>query len=320
MRFALIGAAGYVAPRHMQAIKDMGGELVAALDPHDSVGVLDRYFPGCQFFTEFERFDRHCEMLRREDRGVDYVSICSPNYLHDAHCRFAMRIGAAAICEKPLALHTHNLLGLEGLEREMDPGCPEGGRHQARLFSILQLRLHPEIIAFRERLVGGMERGAPPVKVRVIYTAPRGAWYSHSWKGDGSKSGGLITNIGVHLLDLLCWFFGWPQGCVVKTYTPERVECRLDVVPGAAFGPGAEAEIILSTVGPAERSITIGEESLEFSNGITDLHTLSYAEILAGRGFGVREALPAIEACEMIREAGKRPGKTVDYHFLGEGT
>lgn len=296
--FALIGAGGYIAPRHMTAIKEVGGKLVAALDPNDSVGVLDSHFPEADFFTEFERFDRHIDLLRRrgDDDRIHFVSICSPNYLHDSHMRFALRAGADAICEKPLVLNPWNLDGLAEVERDT-------GR---RISTILQLRLHPAVQALRERtLAGPNDRKA---EVDLTYITSRGHWYLQSWKGDERKSGGIATNIGVHFYDMLHFLYGALQQNVVHLNEPtkaagyleyERARVRwflsIDVndVPEAERAKGKRTY----------RSITADGEEIEFSDGFTDLHTRSYEAILAGRGFGLDDNRAAIETVSTIRSA-----------------
>ena len=306
--FALIGAAGYIAPRHMKAIKDTGNALVAAFDPNDSVGVIDSFFPEADFFTEFERFDRHVDKLHRanHERRVDYVAICSPNYLHDAHMRFAMRSGADAICEKPLVLNPWNIDGL--LEIQRDTG--------RRVNTILQLRVHPAIVALRERVRA--EKRASKYEVDLTYITSRGHWYLQSWKGDVRKSGGIATNIGVHFFDMLHFVFGALQENVVHLsdatkaagyleYEHARVRWFLSVdvddVPQAAREKGQRTY----------RSITADGEQIEFSDGFTDLHTRSYEEILAGRGFGLEENRTAISTVAAIRNAAVAP-LTGDYH------
>lgn len=305
-RFALIGAAGYIAPRHMQAIKDTGNQLVAALDTNDSVGIIDSYYPDADFFVEFERFDRHMDKLRRRGQGAHYVSICSPNYLHDAHIRFALRSQADALCEKPLVLNPWNLDGLAEIEKE-------SGK---RVFNILQLRLHPAIQELRRRVA---EAPADKVfDVDLTYLTARGHWYHVSWKGDVVKSGGIATNIGVHFFDMLAWVFGKRTGSEVHVH--ER-----DVAAGLLTYERARVRWFLSINGdylPPEaraankttyRSITIGGDELEFSQGFTDLHTASYRHILNGQGFGLEEARPSIEAVHDIRTA-PRLGLVGDYH------
>lgn len=294
--FALIGAGGYIAPRHMQAIRDTGNNIVAALDPNDSVGIIDSYFPEAHFFTEFERFDRHIDKLRRQNSEdkVDYFSTCSPNYLHDSHIRFALRSGADAICEKPLVLNPWNMEGLAEVERDTGQ----------RINTILQLRLHPAIIALRERIQAGTRDRKH--EVDLTYVTSRGRWYFQSWKGDERKSGGIATNIGVHFFDMLHFIFGELQenrvhvsepGCAsgYLEYAHARVRwfLSLDVndVPEVERAAGKRTY----------RSITVDGEEIEFSGGFTDLHTRSYEEILAGRGFGLQDNLCAIEAVSAIR-------------------
>jgi UDP-N-acetyl-2-amino-2-deoxyglucuronate dehydrogenase len=294
--FALIGAAGYIAPRHMKAIRDTGNRIVAALDKSDSVGILDSFFYEVPFFTEFERFDRHAEKLRRQggDTRIQYTSICSPNYLHDAHVRFALRIGADAICEKPLVLNPWNLDALAELERE-------SGK---RIFNILQLRVHPSILALREKI-----RQAPAGKkyaIDLTYITSRGNWYFASWKGDTSKSGGIATNIGVHFFDMLMWIFGGVQHLEVHVADDrkmsgflelEKAEVRWFLSVGREDLPAEAAQGGKSTY----RSITVDGEEFEFSGGFTDLHTVVYREILAGRGFGIGEARPSIDLVYKLR-------------------
>lgn len=296
-KFALIGAAGYIAPRHMKAIKDTGNVLIAALDKNDSVGIIDSYFPQSDFFTEFERFDRHIDKLRRAGTGaIDYVAICSPNYLHDSHMRFALRSGADAICEKPLVLNPWNIDGLKDIEK--DTGN--------KVNTILQLRVHPSIIALREKVQ--REQKATKHEVDLTYITSRGHWYLQSWKGDGKKSGGIATNIGVHFYDMLHFIFGELQENIVHhsdetmaagylEYERARVRWFLSVdykyVPGNAKAEGQRTY----------RSITVDGEEVEFSGGFTDLHTRSYEEILAGRGFGLEDNRIAIETVATIRNA-----------------
>lgn len=294
--FALTGVAGYIAPRHLQAVHDTGCRLVAAVDPHDSVGILDQYFPEASFFTEFERFDRHLEKLRRgpEEERVHFVSICSPNHLHDAHIRLALRVGADAICEKPLVMNPWNLDVLEDLEREY-------GR---KVNTILQLRVHPRLLELRERLQA--EKGRRH-SVRLTYVTSRGTWYRYSWKGDHDKSGGVATNIGIHFFDLLMWFFGGVKRSEVHVWEPERIGGFLELEQ-------ADVQWFLSLdksdlpehvrgVQPTYRSITVDGEEVEFSGGFRDLHTRVYEETLAGRGFGVEHARPSIELVHDIRTA-----------------
>src|SRR3954469_51171 len=270
-KFALIGTAGYIAPRHLTAIRDTHNDLVAALDQFDSVGILDSHFPDAHFFTEFERFDRHIDKLRRRGDKIDYVSICSPNHLHDAHCRFALRAGADAICEKPLVLNPWNIDGLAEIERDT-------GR---RISTILQLRLHPAIIALRERFATSNKRH----KVDLTYVASRGLWYYASWKGEDAKSGGVATNIGVHFFDMLNFVFGNAKRNEAHLREPERaagfLECaRADV----SWFLSVDRNDLPSEVQGKKttyRSITVDGEEVEFSDGFTDLHTRSYEEIVA---------------------------------------
>jgi UDP-N-acetyl-2-amino-2-deoxyglucuronate dehydrogenase len=296
--FALIGAAGYIAPRHMKAIRDTGNRIIAAIDKSDSVGILDSFFYDIPFFTEFERFDRHAEKLRRQvgDKRIHYVSICSPNYLHDAHVRFALRIGADAICEKPLVLNPWNLDALADLERE-------SGK---RIFNILQLRVHPSIMTLREKI-----RQAPAGKkyaIDLTYIASRGNWYFASWKGDVSKSGGVATNIGVHFFDMLLWIFGSVRHHEVHISDDrkmagflelEKAQVRWFLSVGREDLPAAATQEGKTTY----RSITVDGEDIEFSGGFTDLHTVVYREILAGRGFGVEETRPSIDLVYKLRNS-----------------
>lgn len=307
-RFALIGAAGYIAPRHMQAIKDTGNVLVAAFDPNDSVGIMDSYFPESDFFVEFERFDRHIDKLRRRGEGVDYVGICSPNYLHDAHIRFALHNKAHAICEKPLVLNPWNLDGLLELERE----------GEARIFNILQLRLHPIIRNLRDMVAAAPKDKV--VDVDLSYLTSRGNWYHTSWKGDEHKSGGIATNIGVHFFDMLSWVFGRRTRSVVHLHADdvaagyleyERARVRWFLSVNINYLPPAVAAKGKRTY----RSILIGDKELEFSEGFVDLHTASYADILGGGGFGLSEARAAIETVYEIRNS-KPIGPSGDFHPL----
>ncbi len=291
--FALTGVAGYVAPRHLQAIKDVGGRLVAALDPHDSVGVLDRYWPDAAFFTEFERFDRHIEKLRRGPAGerVQWVGICAPNHLHDAHIRFALRVGADAICEKPLVLNPWNLDALEELERESGH----------RVYTVLQLRVHPAIVAMRAELA---QSATKKHDVVLTYCAPRGRWYRHSWKGVDEKSGGVATNIGIHFYDLLLWLFGPVQASRVHLRGGERFGGVLELERARVrwFLSIERADVPPGVTG-AFRSMAIDGREVDFAEGFADLHTKVYAETLAGRGFTIADARPSIELVHQIRTA-----------------
>ncbi|MET4130202.1 Gfo/Idh/MocA family oxidoreductase [Roseovarius sp. MBR-6] len=309
-RFALIGAAGYIAPRHMKAIKDTGNDLVAAMDINDSVGILDSHFPDAQFFTEFEQFDAHVDAERRAGRGLDYVAIASPNYLHDAHMRYALRAGADAICEKPLVLNPGDIDGLKALEADT-------GR---KINTILQLRLHPAIIALRDR-VAAMPAGHK-VDVDLTYITSRGNWYLKSWKGLTEKSGGIATNIGVHFYDMLHFVYGAVQENIVHLNTPtkaagyleyEHARVRwflsLDVndVPEAERAKGKRTF----------RAVLADGEAIEFSDGFTELHTRIYEEVLAGRGFGVEENRVAIETVATIRNAPLAPAGDLAHPFVG---
>lgn len=285
-KFALIGAAGFVAPRHMKAIAETGNTLVAALDPYDSVGVLDSYFPECKFFTEIERFDRYLEKLMRKGEGVDFVSICSPNYLHDAHCRLGIRVGADIICEKPLVVNPWNLDQLEEIEEETGK----------KIYSVLQLRLHPSLIKLKKSLIKEY------YKVDIKYITPRGPWYHFSWKGMEEKSGGLLVNIGIHLFDLMFWLFG--QELKSALYKKEK-----DKVMGVSYFENAEVNWFLSVDrndlpednNKAYRLITIDGDPVRFDNVFTELHTEVYKDILNGNGFGIKEARPAIEIVNRMR-------------------
>lgn len=300
-KFALIGAAGYIAPRHMAAIRDCGHSLTAAIDKNDSVGIIDSYFPDADYFTEFERFDRHVDLLRRKGMGVDYFSICSPNYLHDSHIRFALRSGGSAICEKPLVLNPWNIDGL--LDVEADTGN--------KVNTILQLRLHDSV----NELKAKVENYKNPYKydVDLSYVTSRGKWYYTSWKGDESKSGGIATNIGVHFYDMLHYVFGNLQDNVLHyssdstaggylEYENARVRWMLSIDENMLPGDVREKG------GRTHRAIKIGQEEFEFSGGFTDLHTKSYRAILAGNGFGLEENRVAIETVSTIRNLDPRPG------------
>jgi len=296
--FALIGIAGYIASRHLAAIRATGNRLVAALDKSDSVGILDSYFPDAAFFTEYERFDRHVEKLRRQtqEQRIHYVSICSPNYLHDAHIRFALRIGADAICEKPLVLNPWNLDALKALEQE-------SGR---KVFSILQLRLHPAIVALRQQVE--REGGCRRHEIVLTYVASRGSWYQASWKGDVQKSGGIATNIGIHFFDMLLWVFGSVEKNEVH-YADERrmagcIELENARVRWFLSIDRKDLPVTAVQNGQATyRSITVNGQEIEFSDGFGDLHTELYRQILDGKGFGLEDARPSIQAVSEIRTA-----------------
>lgn len=295
-KFALVGAAGYIAPRHMKAIKETGNTLVAALDKHDNVGILDSYFPEADFFTEFERFDRHLDKLKRKGEPVDFVSICSPNYLHDAHIRYSLRYGADAICEKPLVLNPWNLDALIEMEKETNK----------KVFTILQLRLHPSIISLREKILAGPKDKKYQVDLR--YITSRGNWYHSSWKGDITKSGGVATNIGIHFFDMLIWIFGDMKEVVVNTQDQEHASGTLELERASVNWflsinsnhlPDAAAKAGKRTY----RSLTMEGQEIEFSEGFTDLHTKSYEEILKGNGFTLQDAYPSIQVAFKLRNA-----------------
>ncbi len=304
--FAIIGIAGYIAIRHVNAIKDTGNDLVAALDKFDSVGFVDSYFPETDFFVEFERFDRHVAKLSRNGKQIDYVSICSPNYLHDSHIRFALRSGADAICEKPLVLNPWNIDALLDYEKET-------GRN---VYNILQLRHHPSIIKLKNSIEYGPEDKV--YEIDLAYITSRGKWYHYSWKGDEHKSGGIATNIGVHFFDMLSWIFGEVRENKVYLLEKDKASGFLqlekarvrwylsidyDDVPAAAKIKGQRTY----------RSITVDGDEIEFSGGFTDLHTLSYQHILAGDGFGVECARRSIQTVYNIRNTEKSI-LNGDYH------
>jgi UDP-N-acetyl-2-amino-2-deoxyglucuronate dehydrogenase len=313
MNFALTGVAGYIAPRHMRAIKETGNDLVVALDPNDSVGIIDSYFPDAAFFTEFERFDRHVEKLRRgpEEKQVDYVSICSPNYLHDAHVRFALRVNANAICEKPLVLEPWNVDALAELEAESSKS----------LNAILQLRLHPSVRELREQVLAEPDRIHD---IDLTYITARGRWYLVSWKGDEHKSGGVVMNIGVHFFDMLQWIFGSVERNTVHLREPTRSAGYLELkrarvrwflsVDGRDLPPAALAE-----GSRTYRMLKTDDREFEFSKGFTDLHTRSYEEILESRGFGPADVRPSIELVHDIRNAPVTAPKE-DYHPMALGS
>ncbi len=311
--FALIGAAGFVAPRHMRAIKETGNELVAAIDKHDSVGIMDSYFPKARFFTEFERFDRHVDKLRRDDneQAIDYISVCSPNYLHDAHIRFGLRSDADVICEKPLVLNPWNIDSLLMLERET-------GR---RVFTILQLRLHPSINNLRAKIRENQKKQRQrKARVELTYVASRGSWYQQSWKGDSEKSGGIATNIGVHFFDLLHYLFG--DKCDSKLHAYDATHAS-----GLLLFPDAEVSWYLSidendlpkerreSGARAFRSLTYNGVEINFSDGFTDLHTASYREVMGGKGFNLESGRSAITTVAALRSMPLSQDKN-DWHIM----
>lgn len=308
--FALIGAAGYIAPRHMKAVKDTNNNLVAALDKNDSVGIIDSYFPNASFFTEFERFDRFIDKYHREnDKKIEYIGICSPNYLHDSHIRFSLKSGAHAICEKPLVLNPHNIDQLKLIEKETGK----------RVYNILQLRLHPSIIALKQRVTQELQENPNKIyDIDLTYLTSRGKWYFISWKGDISKSGGVATNIGVHFYDMLTYIFGEVQESTVHIKQDDVnagflrlknanvrwfLSVNYDYIPSQIQQAGQRTY----------RSITVNGEEIEFSGGFTDLHTRSYEEILKGNGFGLDEAYGSIETVANIRNTDPI-GLQGEYH------
>lgn len=309
-RFALIGASGYIAPRHMKAITETGNELVAALDPYDGIGIMDSHFPQASFFTEFERFDRFVDKYHREnDKKIDYMAITTPNYLHDAHIRFALKSGCDAICEKPLVLNPHNIDQLKVIEQET-------GR---KVNNILQLRLHPSIIALKEKVSKELEENPNKIyDIDLTYLTSRGKWYFVSWKGDESKSGGIASNIGVHFYDMLSWIFGEVKENIVHLKQPDanagllrlkNANVRWFLSVNYDYIPDDIKEQGQTTF----RSITVEGEEIEFSGGFKDLHTRSYEEIIAGNGFGLDEAYGSIDIVSQIRKMTPI-GLKDDYH------
>ena len=309
--FGIIGVAGYIAVRHLHAIKETGNNLLASLDKFDSVGRIDSYFPESDFFVEFERFDRHFDKLKRNGTKIDYVSICSPNYLHDSHIRFALRHHAEAICEKPIVLNPWNIDALQEIENETGH----------KIYTVLQLRLHPKLIELRDRIKNGPK--GKVYDIDMTYITSRGNWYSISWKGDIQKSGGVATNIGIHFFDLLSWIFGDTRKNIVHVSEPHKAAGYLELenarvrwylsleyndVPRAVKESGKRTY----------RSITVDGEEIEFSEGFADLHTMTYREILAGRGFGLRDARQSVETAYTIRNSAPI-GLKGEYHpFLKE--
>ena len=291
VRFGLIGAGGYVAPKHMKAIKDTENDLVSILDPNDSVGIIDRYFPNTSYFSEYERFDRHIDRLGRTGKGVDYISIASPNYLHDSHIRFALKNGAHAICEKPLVLNPYALHSLKELEEET-------GKN---VYTILQLRLHPSIIKLKEEVEKSIRKKH---KIVLNYITPRGKWYHYSWKGNYDKSGGIATNIGIHFFDMLLWIFGDVKNSFVEYHTDMKASGYLELEKANVdWNLSIDSRDLPHDEWKAFRSITIDGNELEFSDGFTDLHTESYKNILNGNGFGIDDAKPSLELVHQIRNS-----------------
>lgn len=304
--FGIIGVAGYIAARHLHAIKETGNNLLASLDKFDSVGRIDSYFPESDFFVEFERFDRHFDKLKRTGTKIDYVSICSPNYLHDSHIRFALRHQAEAICEKPIVLNPWNLDALQEIENET-------GR---KIYTILQLRIHPKIKELYERIRNGPK--GKVYEVDMSYITSRGNWYHISWKGDNQKSGGVATNIGIHLFDMLSWIFGPTKKNIVHLLEPDKAAGYLELENARirwflSIDFNDIPDSVKKTGKRTFRSITVDGEDIEFSEGFTDLHTLSYKEILARRGFGLKEARQSVEMAYSIRNS-KPVGIQGDYN------
>lgn len=296
--FAIIGVGGYIAPRHLKAIKDTDNNLVAATDPFDSVGILDRYFYDVNYFKEFERFDRHIEKLRRANDGqaVDYVSICSPNYLHDAHIRFALRVGASAICEKPLVLNPWNIDALAEIEEESNQ----------KIYNILQLRVHPAIIALKEKVQKANKK--EKYDIDLTYITSRGKWYFYSWKGDMPKSGGVATNIGIHFFDMLSWIFGPVQANEVHVQDEKKAGGFLELENAnvrwfLSLDKNDLPQQAVSEGKPTFRSILVEGEEIEFSGGFTDLHTVVYQDLLNGAGFGIKDAYNSVKIAHDIRVA-----------------
>jgi UDP-N-acetyl-2-amino-2-deoxyglucuronate dehydrogenase len=311
VNFAVIGVGGYIAPRHLRAIRDTGNRLVAAVDPKDSVGILDQYSFDVRFFTEIERFDRHLEKLRRGplDERVDYLSVCSPNYLHDSHCRLGLRVGANVICEKPLVINPWNLDPLAELETETGK----------RIFTVLQLRLHPQLIQLKQALAA--DQGHRMHDVLLSYITTRGPWYHVSWKGILEKSGGIATNIGIHLFDLLLWLFGEVSDLRVHHSDPRRMAGFLELERARVrWFLSIDPTDLPFPVQPGSRStyrsITVDDQEVEFSEGFTDLHTRVYEEMLAGNGFGIAAARPSIQLTHRIRTAEISPIDDLAHPYL----
>ena len=307
--FALIGAAGYVAPRHLAAIRSLGHELVAAFDPSDSVGILDSYFPEAAFFTEFERFDRFLDKMIRSGRQLDYLSICSPNYLHDAHIRFGLRLGASVICEKPLVLNPWNLDGLAEVEKD----------HPGRVWNILQLRLHDAVKSLKEQLANG--GASNKQEVDLTYITSRGRWYYASWKGQEARSGGIATNIGIHFFDMLSWVFGPVEHLEVHLHSHDRAAGYLELEKARVKWFLSIDADCLPTEAKAKgqrtfRSLTIGDQAFDFSQGFEELHLASYAQILKGKGYGLAAARPAVVLAEQIRNMSLSPINSERSHPL----
>lgn len=307
-KFAIIGVGGYIAVRHLKAIKDTGNVLLATLDPNDSVGIIDSYFPDSHFFVEFERFDRHVDKLRRSGVQLDYVSICSPNYLHDSHIRFALRSGASAICEKPLVLNPWNIDALSEIEKEFNK----------KIYTILQLRLHPVLIDLKKK-IDSLPSGTKH-NLDLTYITSRGNWYFNSWKGNIQKSGGIATNIGIHFFDMLSWIFGDVKDSTVHLLAPDKAAGYLELDKAKvrwylSLDANDIPEQVKQNGKRTFRSIIMDNTEIEFSEGFTDLHTKSYQEILEGKGFGLSDAKPSVQIVYQIRNSTP-VGLKGDYHEL----
>lgn len=295
-RFGLIGVAGYIAERHLRAIQETGNTLVAALDRFDSVGLIDKYFPDADFFTEFERYDRHLDKLRRYEKKIDYITICSPNYLHDSHIRFALRSDADAICEKPLVLNPWNIDALKEVEK----------RTGKNVYTILQLRYHPVIIELRKKVQASKK--SEKYNIELTYITSRGKWYDFSWKGDIQKSGGIATNIGIHFFDMLIWIFGKVQVNDVHLHTGKKAAGYLELEKARvkwflSIDYEDVPEVIKQKGQRTYRSVTVDNEEIEFSAGFTDLHTKTYQEILKGNGYGLNDARDSVQMVYDIRNS-----------------
>jgi UDP-N-acetyl-2-amino-2-deoxyglucuronate dehydrogenase len=307
-KFAIIGVGGYIAVRHLKAIRDTGNILLATLDPSDSVGIIDSFFPDSHFFVEFERFDRHIDKLRRSGIQLDYVSICSPNYLHDSHIRFALRSGASAICEKPLVLNPWNIDALAEIEKE----------YNKKINTILQLRLHPVLIDLKKK-IDALPHGNSH-DIDLTYITSRGNWYFNSWKGDIQKSGGIATNIGIHFFDMLTWIFGDLKTSTVNVLTSNKAGGYLELEKARvrwflSLDSNDLPEHAKKNGKTTYRSIVVDNTEIEFSEGFTDLHTKSYEDVLSGAGFGLSDARPSVQIVYQIRNAVP-VGLKGDYHEL----
>jgi len=291
-RFALMGASGYIAPRHMRAIRDTGHDLVSIFDPNDSVGIVDSYFPNASYFSEYERFDRHVDRLRRTGKGVDFISIASPNYLHDAHIRFGLKNNANVICEKPLVLNPYALNSIKELEMETGK----------KVNTILQLRLHPAIVKLKKEIKNNQ---GSKHKIKLRYVTPRGCWYNYSWKGNFEKSGGLATNIGIHFFDMLIWIFGDVLNSFVEYHSDSKASGHLELEKASVdwYLSIDKNDLPKNQSWGAHRSILIDGKELEFSDGFTDLHTKVYENILNGNGFTINDCLPSLELVHQIRNS-----------------